>query len=256
MLPKNPMLLTFDDGFREMHDTVAPILLRKGVSATFFVNSDFTNNKELCYQHKASILVEHLQTASPNLMKRIGELLNARNLKPEDIRNRVLSIKYRERAIIDEIAKLMGIDFDDYLVKNKPYLTSEHISQLIQNGFFIGAHSKDHPLYASLSFEDQLDQTKECIGFVKEKFLLNYGAFAFPHSDRSVSKAFFEKIYKNGLVDISFGTSGIIADSFKNNIQRFSLEKPFLPARDIIAYQYAKKMYRIVTGNDKIMREK
>jgi peptidoglycan/xylan/chitin deacetylase (PgdA/CDA1 family) len=254
-LPQNPMLLTFDDGFREMHDVIAPILLRKGVSATFFVNSDFIDNRELCYQHKTSILVECLQSASPNLMKRIGELLHVRILRFEDIKNGLLSIKYQERTIIDKIAALMDIGFDDYLATNKPYLTSEQISQLIRNGFSIGGHSKDHPLYSSLTFEDQLRQTQESVGFVKEKFSLNYGAFAFPHSDSNISYDFFNEIYGSELVDISFGTSGIISDTIDNNIQRFSLEKPLMPAKEIVAYQFARKVYRIMKGTDRIIRE-
>ena len=40
-LPSRSFLLTFDDGFREMADVVAPILLRKGVPAVFFVGQCF-----------------------------------------------------------------------------------------------------------------------------------------------------------------------------------------------------------------------
>src|SRR5437867_10531071 len=34
---KQPILITFDDGLREVRDVVAPLLLRKGIPATFFV---------------------------------------------------------------------------------------------------------------------------------------------------------------------------------------------------------------------------
>ena len=44
-LDRRCLHLTFDDGFRELHDVVAPILLRKGIPATFFVNSAFIDNK-------------------------------------------------------------------------------------------------------------------------------------------------------------------------------------------------------------------
>jgi len=74
--PRRSFLLTFDDGFREMYDVVAPILIRKGIPATFFINSGFIDNKELFYQHKASILKEHFQkTGSSNLKKEIKEML-------------------------------------------------------------------------------------------------------------------------------------------------------------------------------------
>ena len=254
-LPENAMLLTFDDGFKEMHDIVAPILLKKGVTATFFISSDFTDNKKLCYQHKASILADNLQGMPPSLLKNIKETLRTKGFISEDINLNILSIKYRDRKIIDELATLMEIDLSDYLLKFRPYLTSEQITTLIKNGFYIGAHSIDHPLYAALSLEEQLRQTKESISFLKDKFLLNYKAFAFPHSDGNVSKEFFKEVYGNRLVDISFGTGGIISDSIKNNIQRFSLERPLIPARDIIAFQYAKKFYRIIKGSDKIKRK-
>lgn len=253
-LPKNAILLTFDDGFREMHDVVAPILLNKGVSATFFINSNFTDNKELCYQHKASLLIKYLPGMSHVTRKKMGDVLKTKEITSEEIQKEILSLNYQEREVIDHVAQLMEIDFTDYLLKYKPYLTSEQILQLIKKGFSFGAHSVDHPLYAFLSLEEQLQQTKESVNFVKEKFNLDYGAFAFPHTDIGVSKAFFEEIYSHSLVDITFGTGGIISDSFKKNIQRFSLERPLLPAREIIAYQYAKKMYRCIRGKYKIIR--
>src|SRR5271157_6511785 len=41
--------LTFDDGFREMHDIVAPILQRAGVPATFFLNTAFLDGGGLAH---------------------------------------------------------------------------------------------------------------------------------------------------------------------------------------------------------------
>ena len=38
--PPNCFLLTFDDGFREIYDVIAPILSDKGIPATFFINSE------------------------------------------------------------------------------------------------------------------------------------------------------------------------------------------------------------------------
>src|SRR5438552_4144362 len=35
-LPKNPALITFDDGYRECHDIALPILKRAGAKAAFF----------------------------------------------------------------------------------------------------------------------------------------------------------------------------------------------------------------------------
>ena len=255
-LPDMYFLLSFDDGFREMSDVVAPILLEKGIPATFFINSDFIDNKKLCYQHKASILAEYFQKSLPlSTTKKINEIFLKNKLEFKDVKSGILSIIYQQKDVINEIAQLMDIDFEDYLLKNMPYLTSDQIKRLINDGFTVGAHSIDHPLYSSLSLEDQLYQTIESVRFIKEKFCLDYGAFAFPHNDNNVSKEFFVELYKDGLVDVSFGTGGMTNDSFPNNIQRVSMEKPLMPAERIIPLQFAKKLYKHVKGNGKIIRK-
>ena len=254
-LPDRAFLLTFDDGFREMHDIVAPILLEKGISATFFINSDFTDNKSICYQHKASILAERVKGGlSPDVLERIRAVFLNHDLDTIDIKIGILAIKYQQKDIIDEIAQLMEIDFKDYLIRTRPYMTTDHIKDLINNGFTIGAHSIDHPFYFSLSLEDQLHQTIESIKFIRERFRLDYGVFAFPHTDNRVSTKFFTEAYQSGLIDVTFGTEGMINDSVSRNIQRFSLESPLMPAEKIIALQFARKIYRVMKRGNKIMR--
>src|SRR3989338_8996815 len=254
-LPEKAFLLTFDDGFREMYDIVAPILLQKGISATFFINSDFIDNKTLCYQHKVSILAEHIQkTISVRGKKEIQAMLLKNGIECNDIKSGILSIKYHQKDLPDKIAQLMNVDFDGYLRRVKPYLTSNHIEILIKQGFSIGAHSIDHPLYSLLTLKEQVNQTIESMKFIRRKFCLNYGAFDFPHSDSGVTRQYFTQISDGGLVDISFGTGGMIKDTIPNHIQRFSLEKPVRPAKKIVAYQYARKLVRQVRGTDKIVR--
>ena len=55
---KRAFFLSFDDGLRQFYDVVAPILLRKGIPATFFVNTGFIDNKDMFYRLKISILIE------------------------------------------------------------------------------------------------------------------------------------------------------------------------------------------------------
>ena len=56
-LPKNAFLLSFDDGLKEVFTTIAPILLKKGVPASFFINPCFIDNNELFYRYKISLLI-------------------------------------------------------------------------------------------------------------------------------------------------------------------------------------------------------
>lgn len=248
--------LTFDDGFREIYDIVAPILLQKGIPATFFINSSFTDNRNLCYQHKASLIIEHLlkTNVSKTVSKKIAALLQGLNGTGKDILQRILTIRYDQRDLVDEIGTILDIDFKDYLQKQRPYLTSEEVRKLIKKGFTIGAHSIDHPLYADLTLDEQIRQTTESVRFVKNTFNLDYGAFAFPHTDLGVSKRYFAEIAKSGLVDVSFGTAGMIDDCIPRSIQRFSLEKPLIPAKNIFALQSAKQLWRKIKHTNLVQR--
>ena len=256
-LPENAFLLTFDDGYREMHDIVAPILVEKGIPATFFLNSAFIDNRELCFLHKASLLMGRVEkTTSLNGKRKIEEILKENGIPCSEIMEGIVSITYQQRDILDPIGHLMDVDFNDYLLKREPYLTTYQIERLIRDGFTIGAHSVDHPLYASLSLKDQLDQTMKSVAFIRERFRLKYGVFAFPHSDRGITGTFFEELHQSGLVELTFGTRGMIKDCVPNHLQRFSLEKPLLPAKRIIALQSGRKLFRITKGSSQTTRRR
>jgi len=249
-------LLTFDDGYREMSDFVAPILLKKGVSATFFLNTAFIDNRQLCYLNKASLIVERFEkTWSSGLEKTLRGLLRSHNVLSSNITSGVLSVGYQQGELLEEIAYAMNIDFVDYLSANEPYLTSAQINKLIASGFSIGAHSIDHPVYCSLGLKDQLHQTVESVKSVREMFHLSYGVFAFPFSDYGISREFFARLSDSGLVDLSFGTAGLIGDSVPNHLPRFSLENPIDTAGRIVTYQHARKLGRLITRDPIVVRK-
>jgi peptidoglycan/xylan/chitin deacetylase (PgdA/CDA1 family) len=255
VLRANQFLLTFDDGFREMAEVVAPILLRKGVSATYFINSAFTDNVAMCYLNKASVLAEQFAVpVSPAVSNAAVKLLSRYDIRRRDPKAGVLAVDYGRRAVLDEIADCIGFDLTAYLNKAKPYLTSSQIRQLLADGFTIGGHSVDHPLYASLPIDEQLRQTVESVRFVRDSFGLNYGVFAFPHSDAGVSRAFFSRLADTGLVDMSFGTSGIVGDPIPTNVQRVSLERPCVPAKQALGFHHAKALKRGIVRQSMIAR--
>jgi len=248
-------LLTFDDGFREVYDIVSPILLKKGIPAAFFIPSASLDNRELCYKNKVSLLIEKMVNSSGSREeKEITRILCDRGIFCSGAIEGLLKVDYRRRDILEKAATTLQLDIREYLDSERPYLTSDQVRDLIKWGFEIGAHSIDHPLYSSLSFEEQIYQTVESVKWIRKSFNLDYGVFAFPHSDVGVSRKFFDKIRKTGLIDLTFGTSGMLKDSISTNLQRVSLEKPMKPARDIISYQIMRKVYRTAIGQVKIMR--
>jgi peptidoglycan/xylan/chitin deacetylase (PgdA/CDA1 family) len=249
---KNSFMLTFDDGLRECHDIIAPILASYGVSATFFLCSAFVDNNELAYDHKKSLLINLINTkgrgVSPLLEKEIRATLEDVDIvAPSSVAGLQL-VDYRRSYVLEQIARILDCDFSEYLKEDQPYLTTGQIIELLRMGHAIGAHSIDHPRYADLTLADQLYQTTASVKFVKERFALDYTVFSFPHSDAGISKAFFRTIFSTGQVDVCFGNQGLLKDDVARNVQRVAMEEPGVAAEAILGRAYARRSIKRLTG--------
>jgi peptidoglycan/xylan/chitin deacetylase (PgdA/CDA1 family) len=236
---------------------VAPILKEKGVPAAFFLNSAFHDNKALFYRYQVSVLIEKLQqkTVSETAKKLLAQtLLEKQLLKPGDLKNSLLAINYNSKDILPELAKILEVDFEEYLKLQKPYLTTVQTEELIKQGFSIGAHSHDHPEYRIVPLEEQLKQTLTSVDFLTEKFNLPYRWFAFPFTDEGVSRKFFEEIYKENKVQLTFGSAGLKHDSFPQHLQRFPMEGTLQTAEELIKTEYVYYLAKAPLGKNQILR--
>ena len=233
----NNFFLSFDDGLRQFYDVVAPILLQRGISATCFINTAFVDNKDMFYRLKASLLIEKLNnnSISCTTISFINALFAPAGLtytQPADL----LKITFQTRNILDKVAEIVEVDFQEFLNKQKPYLTSVQIMKLKEQGFTIGAHSVSHPYYVTLSEDEQVGQTLESIEFVKERFQSESLLFSFPFSDFGVTFSFFDRIANQ--VDMTFGTASLKLDSVKSNLQRIPMENNYRNAKATIKTEY------------------
>ncbi len=240
-IKENYFHLTFDDGLSNFYKVVAPILLEKKIAATVFINTDFVDNKSLFYRYKASLLYQIYEKSTTNNKNKFYDFFNEKGT----VKERLFAINYQNKLFLDELASVVNYSFEEYLEKEKPYLTSHQIQELIDMGFTIGAHSKSHPLYSMISLDEQLDETIESINWLVNKFQLNYKAFSFPHTDLEVTYDFFEKLAKTNEIDVSFGTSGIKKDTLKTNFQRivFEIAKPNM--ENYLIKEYIKYLLKI-----------
>ncbi len=219
--------LTFDDGLKELYTIVAPILREKNIPATFFINTDFMDNKALFYRFKASLLVNEFGAKG------------------------MLDLPFGCEEEIDVFAETLGFSFEDYLQNEQPYLTSSQITELISDGFTIGGHSKSHPLYKDISLNEQLAETMDSVNSLTEQFKLAYKVFSFPFTDDGVGKEFYQKI--NSQLDLTFGTAGIKKDVADMNLQRIGMEENRSGA-DIIKAQYFYYVLKKFAGKNQIKR--
>lgn len=146
------------------------------------------------------------------------------------------------------------IDFKEYLKNEKPYLTKQQISELKAEGFTIGAHSINHPLFSEITEKEQIRQVQESVNFVIENFGEKQKLFAFPFTDNNVKDTFFDTVFNKNIVDYTFGTAGIKDDNIKNNIQRIPVEKYGLSAKRHIKTEFLLYLVKRVFKKEKVRR--
>jgi peptidoglycan/xylan/chitin deacetylase (PgdA/CDA1 family) len=240
-LKKNSFFISFDDGLSEFKELAWPILKRKGIPTALYVNPKFVDNKELFYRFKASILIDFIQNnENSKLLIEANELLGSLIDSVSSLETFVRGIKYEQKQFLDDLAEYFKIDFNVYLMHNKPYLNTDELKELKSEGLHIGAHSMDHPLFYELNEKDMKWQLEESVKWVNQTFNQEISSFSYPFTDFGLSGKFFEQVFNNNnpKVDLTFGTAGMKKEQLKKHLQRIPIEDYSTDMRNIIKQQY------------------
>lgn len=244
-LPPRPILFTFDDGFREVYDIIAPFLFRKGIPGVFFPITAAIDNHELCYPQKMSLVKKALPRLDTSPVSReISRRLTDAGINGRSLAVQLRGIGYRKRHLLDEVGSILGYNFQSYVAAVQPYLTSEQIRELLKKGFAFGAHSVDHPRYSELSLEEQLAQTRASVEFISSRYGYECNTLALPYSDRGISPVFFDRVFSADFLKATFGIDGITSCLNPRHLPRISIERTDLSAGRILARQFGRTLLR------------
>lgn len=256
-IPDNSFLLTFDDGLEEIYSVIFPILREKKIKAIFFLNPDFVDNKQTLYKHDISIIINHLKQSdyNPDIVAEVASVLAIEYSSISDFIEKVKKTKFSDSYKLKEVMKVLNIDVEKFLNEQKPYITKDQIQEMINEGHLFGGHTMSHPPLIQLDFEEQKNQIIDSVAWVKKYFELNYSLFAFPFSDKNISKKLIEELFQYDPKIVLFGNAGIKQDIDKRLIQRFSLENPDKETGRQIVTENLYKYYNRITGKYHIKRK-
>lgn len=253
----NTFLLTFDDGLQEIYSEIFPILKSKNMSAVFFINPNFVDNKVGLYKHYISIIITHLEELNFDALslKKISEIFNFTFSSVEEFKKKFINIKYSEREKINTVLTFLNVDMDAYLHKEQPYITKNQIQEMMDAGFYFGGHTMNHPPLHQLSHEEQKKEIIDSVEWLKENFNIDYSFFAFPFSDKSASKKLINELFEYDENLRLFGNSGLKKDIDTRIIQRFTLEHPSKNTEKQIVTENLYKYFNKFLGNYNIKRK-
>ena len=194
----------------------------------------------------------HYETKS--ILDKIGQTLSFNFNSIDEFKQKFINLKFSEREKIKEVLELLNIDIKAHLKQNQPYITKEQIQEIINDGFFFGGHTMTHPPLNQLTHEEQKSEIINSINWLKENFNINYSLFAFPFSDKTISKKLLNELFEYDNNIKLFGNSGLKKDIDKRIIQRFSLENPKKQTEKQIVTENLYKYFNKLIGKYNIKR--
>ncbi len=219
---KVPGLLTFDDGLIECQNIIRPILKELSIPAVFFINPGLIEKEEIFHRYKVSLILEEVEKADEikEIVSQYNEIFSS-DLKDEmEFRKALLGLDYGQKNNIDSLFRSLDLNirFTDI------YMDINMIQDLITDGHFIGGHSMDHPEFSLLTSGEKIRQIKDSLDYVEMHFNQSMKLFAFPFHDYLEKSDFYQKMFDDTNVDMSFGTSAFNKDPIKNSFQRLDME--------------------------------
>lgn len=188
VLGESNIVISYDDGMKDIVNSAKTILDRYGVPATFFIcSSPYLENKML-FVHKVQLLIENL--GINKFSKQFYELLKIQAPKniskdslkyakeyqfyrydTKDIRDFKLDLNYLipyeySEIIIDKIFKKAFQNTSEKEFVDNLYLNQDDLKRLLDDGYELGVHGHSHRVLPRMSFSEQKNDLKFAADFL------------------------------------------------------------------------------------------
>jgi peptidoglycan/xylan/chitin deacetylase (PgdA/CDA1 family) len=188
-LPEGSVWLTFDDGYKDHIEFVAPILEKKGIDACFFPVSEAYNSKRLLDVNKIHYILA-LAKSDNALIKILKEKMLLAGYTKKDFLNLWNSVDKSSRydsknvmffkkilqkylplvirsKILDEIFEII-VGKKQTEISKELYMSKSDLRYLYKKGFTIGTHTSSHRWLDRLTYDEQKKEIAESIRSLKK----------------------------------------------------------------------------------------
>lgn len=158
---KQKILLTFDDGYRDSYEVIAPILESMGIPAIFFVTPNALDRRLLGPWDRIAYLVK--KTSQQRFSFRGSEFSLENGPKPVyqwlGYMNQS-QIPDQSEEFVAELAEVLKVEQASCDRMSKALVTWEQVRDLSKRGFAVGGHGFSHKIISSLTLEEQEEEMR------------------------------------------------------------------------------------------------
>jgi peptidoglycan/xylan/chitin deacetylase (PgdA/CDA1 family) len=211
-LPKNPILITFDDGYRSCHDTALPILKSVGIPATFFIATAFVTERRLFWWEQIALLLSESKVATAQLSYPEPVTLEVKSPKAMHRLTALIkdTLQLDLARFLAELAQALRVEWTPAIERahaDDVVMTWDQIRALARAGMDVESHTRRHRVLQTLAPDQLHDELTGSRLELEREIGRPVRALAYPVGRRItepyIRKAIAEAGYAVGLTNAS-----------------------------------------------------
>lgn len=223
-LPPNPIIITFDDGYKDNYTVAFPLLKRFGMKAVFFPATGLVGGRLMEIERLAFAVKttreKELDLPEAGLgrysLQTPGERTRAKNILTHELRRRG---ERERRALASLIFERLGVEIPPGL-GSRLMLDWREIKEMADAGMEFGSHSVTHPILSRVSDERLREEVAGSKKELESRLEVEIHAFSYPAGGKHE--------YIGDRVKMAVRDSGYaFGISYFNGLERTALEDPY-----------------------------
>lgn len=179
-LPPRALAITFDDGYADNATNAVPILKELGLTATFFIATDFINGGAMWLDQTVEAILQYPGEDIDLSKIGLGHAKTRNLTEKRQLLAKIIPI-FRHMEMHERNDKAAHITIQTGPVDTSNLmLTTQQIMDMNQAGMSIGAHTKGHPNLSKLSAENAYEQIAGSKKTLEQMLNEEIALFAYP----------------------------------------------------------------------------
>ena len=188
-IPKNPIILTFDDGYKNNYEVVFPLLKKYQVPATIFVTTGFVDQTHFLWTDHLEFMFTQSECADTICLQGGTLVLRMGNEKEKRetlylVKEKLKNYKDEDRLeLLKDIELKLGANYEwDQIPQELMPLSWDEIREMKNSGLVeIGSHTVTHPILSKCSCEKQFYELSTSKNRIFDELGDDCTIFAYPN---------------------------------------------------------------------------
>jgi len=213
---RDSLVITFDDGYRNMYSVAYPVLKEHGAPASVFLATGLVGTGRWAWVDKVEFLLmnaplREIRLSSLNIDLTLGDLTQRREAI---IRLKTMLKSCDEWKKGEAIQELEGKSLVEcgQPMENYEFLNWDEIKEMSGNQISFGAHTVNHPILSRCYFEDAKEEILDSKRTIEKKLGTKITTFCYPngkHGDYTPQIKEFCRKHFDCAVSANHGTVSI-----------------------------------------------